>query len=121
MEAEKKHQLYTEHEAATVLRVKPRTFEGWRQKGFGPPFVKIGHRVYYRLVDLEEYIESNLRTHTGQTRASVQTKDAAKKEKARAAAVPAVDAADPSESAPTAPRSRARQRSSATPPDAKAA
>jgi DNA-binding transcriptional regulator YiaG len=32
--------------AAAVLRVEPRTLDDWRQKRAGPPWVKIGGRVF---------------------------------------------------------------------------
>lgn len=36
-----------------------------RYNGTGPQFVKIGRRVYYRVTDVNEWLEQNLRTITG--------------------------------------------------------
>jgi hypothetical protein len=35
--------------------LSPRTLERWRWTGEGPPFIKIGGRVVYRLEDIEVY------------------------------------------------------------------
>lgn len=57
--------LLTQPEAAAFLRANPRTLERWRMTGAGPPFVKIGRKVGYRLLDLEVWLEQQRRTHTG--------------------------------------------------------
>ena len=36
------------------------TLSVWRCKGQGPPFLKIGSRVVYRGVDLNEWLEARL-------------------------------------------------------------
>ena len=36
----------------------PRTLQRWRQTGDGPPFVKIGGRVFYEESALEAFIQS---------------------------------------------------------------
>lgn len=53
--------LLTEAQAADVLRVSPRTLQGWRHRGDGPPFVKLGAAVRYRRVDLRRYIAASVR------------------------------------------------------------
>ena len=35
--------------------VQPRTIYKWRMQGSGPPYVRIGRRVLYRIEDVEEY------------------------------------------------------------------
>ena len=50
--------------AAAFLGVSPRTLEGFRVRGGGPPFVKIGGAVRYRLASLEEYLQDQERTST---------------------------------------------------------
>lgn len=49
--------LLNQKQAAEALAVPPRTLEGWRTRGGGPPFVRIGRHVRYRLRDLEAWIE----------------------------------------------------------------
>jgi hypothetical protein len=50
--------------AADFLGVSPRTLEGFRVRGGGPPFVKIGGAVRYRLRSLETYLEQRERAST---------------------------------------------------------
>ena len=42
-------------ESASFLGVKADTLKGWRKKRQGPPFIKAGRRVVYRLADLAEW------------------------------------------------------------------
>ena len=49
--------LLTQTEAATVLRVEPRTLESWRQHRVGPRFIRYSRRcVRYRAEDLREWV-----------------------------------------------------------------
>jgi hypothetical protein len=48
----------------TSYGISARTLEGWRIRGLGPPFVRLGGRVYYRRLDVESWIASNLRRRT---------------------------------------------------------
>jgi hypothetical protein len=50
--------------AADFLRLSPRTLEGWRVRGGGPSFVKVGGAVRYRLASLEAYLQQQERTST---------------------------------------------------------
>jgi hypothetical protein len=50
-------QLVNQVQAAEILAVNPRTLEGWRFKGGGPRFVRVGRRVRYRMRDLRAWIE----------------------------------------------------------------
>jgi predicted DNA-binding transcriptional regulator AlpA len=50
--------------AADFLGVSARTLEGFRVRGGGPRFVKIGGSVRYRLASLEEYLRHQERTST---------------------------------------------------------
>lgn len=59
-------ELRTTEEAAKRIRSVPKTMERWRHQGSGPPFVKIGGKVFYRDSDLDEWVESRVRTHTAQ-------------------------------------------------------
>ena len=58
--------VLTPAEAAVRLLAKPRTLERWRTNGTGPSFVRIGRRVGYRPCDLDAFVASQVRTHTGQ-------------------------------------------------------
>lgn len=42
-------------ELANRWKLSPRTLERWRWLGQGPQYLKIGGRVIYRVVDIEEY------------------------------------------------------------------
>ena len=52
--------LETVH-AADELGLSPRTLEGWRRRGEGPPYLKFGRRVKYRPEDIEAYKATRLR------------------------------------------------------------
>lgn len=43
----------TTADVADRWRISPRTLEGWRDKGIGPSYVKIGSRVRYRIDHIE--------------------------------------------------------------------
>jgi len=54
--------LLTTEEAAQELRVSPRTLSKWRSTGENNiTFVKVGKAVRYRSVDIQGYIERNLK------------------------------------------------------------
>ena len=42
-------------------RISPRSLERWRWLKQGPPFLKIGGKVLYRLTDIEAYEQAQLR------------------------------------------------------------
>lgn len=44
-----------ERELATRCRLSPRTVQRWRSTGEGPPHLKLGGRVVYRLEDIEKW------------------------------------------------------------------
>ena len=56
--------LLTEQEAATLLRVTVKAVQGWRYRGGGPRFVKVGRCVRYRLEDLQAFVLAALRSST---------------------------------------------------------
>jgi predicted DNA-binding transcriptional regulator AlpA len=43
-------------EAAAELQVSRRTLDRWRRLGEGPPITKIGRRVYYRRMSLQQWL-----------------------------------------------------------------
>lgn len=61
------NQLVPTPQAAEYLGgLKTNTLEGWRIKGIGPKYRKIGRLVRYSLEDLDTYIEAQTRTSTSQ-------------------------------------------------------
>jgi hypothetical protein len=62
--------LLDEREAADYLRASPHTLRGWRCKGGGPRFVKVGRKVVYRVADLDAWMTERTRAHTSQGRAA---------------------------------------------------
>lgn len=51
---------YTPHvEAAQELNVSVRTLARWRAERIGPPFTKVGAKVYYRRAALAEWVRAN--------------------------------------------------------------
>lgn len=62
--------IYTEAEAARLLRCSVRTLQHWRLAGGGPLFVKAGRRVLYRHQDITHFLDQRLRRTTTEARAS---------------------------------------------------
>jgi len=59
--------LLTEDQTAAILEVSPGTLSVWRSTGrYNLPFLKIGRKVRYRAGDVRQFMESRLKTHTGQ-------------------------------------------------------
>lgn len=59
----------TEQAAEYLGGLKPNTIEGWRVRGEGPRYLKIGRLVRYRIEDLDAYLESRARNATTQAAA----------------------------------------------------
>ena len=55
-------ELLTQEETAAVCHVKEKTLEGWRIRGIGPRFIRVGGqkrgRVFYRQSDVASYLTS---------------------------------------------------------------
>jgi hypothetical protein len=51
--------LITSEESGAILRVHPRTLANWRARGRGPRYIRIGRRPFYRMRDLEEWLDSH--------------------------------------------------------------
>lgn len=45
----------TTGDVAKRWSMSPRSLEGWRDQGIGPTYHKIGSRVRYHIVDIEEF------------------------------------------------------------------
>ena len=50
-----------QEQLARRWNVSPRTLERWRWLKVGPPYLRIGGRIVYRLEDVEAYEAANLR------------------------------------------------------------
>lgn len=56
--------LLNTRQAAEALGVCPRTLEGFRTRGGGPAYVKIGRATRYRSQDILDWLESRVRRST---------------------------------------------------------
>ena len=56
----KNHELLTSEESQDFLRVSQQTLANWRVQKIGPPYIKLGGKVLYRISDLEEWLDSRL-------------------------------------------------------------
>jgi len=56
--------LLSQTKVAQILGISVGTLAHWRVRGFGLPFVKVGHFVRYKPQDVEEFIASNSRRST---------------------------------------------------------
>ncbi len=52
--------FFNQHELAKRWHLSPRTLERFRYEKKGPPYVKIGGRVVYRVTDIVEYEDQAL-------------------------------------------------------------
>jgi excisionase family DNA binding protein len=56
--------LITEGEAADLLTLSVKTLRNWRLSGYGPPHLKVGRLVRYRLSDLKAWLKTCERAST---------------------------------------------------------
>lgn len=49
--------FYTPPEVADLLRLTVETLSNWRQRRYGPAFVKFGRKVLYSEESLQQYIQ----------------------------------------------------------------
>jgi predicted DNA-binding transcriptional regulator AlpA len=56
--------LLTEHEVANLLTLSIKTVRNWRLSGFGPPHLKLGRLVRYRVSDVKAWLKTRERTST---------------------------------------------------------
>lgn len=54
------------YQLAKRWRMSTRTLEKWRGQGIGPKFVKISHRIMYRLADVEAFEAERSCKQTGE-------------------------------------------------------
>jgi len=58
--------MLTTHEAASYLRLSPRTLERLRVSGTGPKFVRLGHSIRYRQQDLDAHVAARVVASTSE-------------------------------------------------------
>lgn len=51
--------LITQDEFATMMGVSTNTLRDWRRKGTGPHYIRVQKGVFYRLKDINEWLELN--------------------------------------------------------------
>ena len=51
------HQALNEEEGSRVLGISTQTMRNWRHVGKGPPYIKLGRIVRYKLQDLLDYMD----------------------------------------------------------------
>lgn len=61
--------FYTSQELADHLRMSSNTLSGWRYRGIGPRFVKVGKKVLYRPADVDAWLEEQTRQGTADAHA----------------------------------------------------
>lgn len=59
--------MLTPDELSARWRITPKTLANWRNLKKGPPYIKLGgqrnQRVFYRLVDIQEFERKSMRYH----------------------------------------------------------
>ncbi|MBJ7537195.1 helix-turn-helix domain-containing protein [Marinomonas transparens] len=59
--------LLSRSEAAQYLGIRPQTLSVWACHGrYGLRYAKVGRRVMYRIIDLEEFVERRTVSNTGE-------------------------------------------------------
>ena len=56
-----RHEYMDLREAAGYLRISINTLNCWRSRREGPPFVKVGGKVRYRLADVDAWADGRRR------------------------------------------------------------
>lgn len=51
-------EILSTEQYADLTRRKPQTVRRERMRGDGPPYFRIGRRVFYRAIDIETFFES---------------------------------------------------------------
>lgn len=59
--------MQTERELAVALGISRRTLQGWRWRGGGPPFRRLGGAVRYDPAEVRAWLDAQRRTSTSDT------------------------------------------------------
>jgi len=68
--------LENEDETALRMRMAPGTLAVWRCRRFGPPFIRVGRRIFYDPRDVSRWLEDNKMLNPSQ--GAVESDEAAK-------------------------------------------
>ncbi len=60
------NELLTPEEAARHLKMAKQTLARWRVEGTGPPFVRLGTRIFYRRSDLHAFVAGRVFSSTAE-------------------------------------------------------
>lgn len=53
--------LLSDRDLAELLELGTDTLQTWRMEDRGPPYTKLGKKVFYRLADVQLWIEANVK------------------------------------------------------------
>ena len=53
----------TTEQVARLTGIPVKTLEGYRRRGMGPPYVKIGRRIFYPISGVREWMEGHNPKH----------------------------------------------------------
>lgn len=56
--------LRTPSDVAATYGMETSTLAQWRYKGYGPKFVKLGRKIFYRQQDIDAFIDANVHQST---------------------------------------------------------
>lgn len=60
MQINESRKFFTQKEVSDRWRISIRTLEGWRYRGIGPDYTKIGARILYPIEAIERHEEEGL-------------------------------------------------------------
>ena len=60
-------QNLTEKDLSLILNISTRTLQDWRQRGYGPTYLKLGKSVRYSQVEVNNFISNALQSSTSAT------------------------------------------------------
>jgi len=67
--------LVSEAQFAGMMNTSEYTLQYWRAHGTGPRFVKLGRAIYYRLKDIEAWMDVNTHESTRTTGPNITSRD----------------------------------------------